>query len=63
MPFECVTYDITERKLAESALTQTNEMLERRIEERTRERELALAQLFEAQKTDTIGQLTGGVAP
>ena len=57
-----VTYDITERKLAESALTQTNEMLERRIEERTRERELALAQLFEAQKTDTIGQLTGGVA-
>lgn len=57
-----VTYDITERKLAEFALTETNEMLERRIEERTRERELALAQLFEAQKTDTIGQLTGGVA-
>ncbi len=57
-----VTYDITERKLAEQALAQTNEMLERRIEERTRERELALAQLFEAQKIDTIGQLTGGVA-
>jgi PAS domain S-box-containing protein len=57
-----VTYDITERKLAEQALAQTNEELERRIEERTRERETALAQLFEAQKTDTIGQLTGGVA-
>src|SRR5882757_7888330 len=36
--------------------------LEQRIEERTRERETALAQLFEAQKMDTIGQLTGGVA-
>ena len=39
-----------------------NEELEQRIEERTRERETALAQLFEAQKMDTIGQLTGGVA-
>ena len=39
-----------------------NEELEQRIEERTREREQALAQLFEAQKLDTIGQLTGGVA-
>jgi signal transduction histidine kinase len=39
-----------------------NEELEVRIEERTREREQAMAQLFEAQKIDTIGQLTGGVA-
>jgi signal transduction histidine kinase len=43
-------------------LQRLNEDLERRIEERTREREHALAQLFEAQKLDTIGQLTGGVA-
>ena len=57
-----VTIDITERKLAEQALQGINEELERRIEERTREREHALAQLFEAQKLDTIGQLTGGVA-
>lgn len=57
-----VTYDITERKLAEQALAQMNEELERRIEEGTREREAALAQLFEAQKIDTIGRLTGGVA-
>ena len=39
-----------------------NDELEARIEERTREREQAMAQLFEAQKVDTIGQLTGGVA-
>ena len=57
-----VTIDITERKRAEQALLDLNEQLEKRIEERTREREHALAQLFEAQKLDTIGQLTGGVA-
>lgn len=44
------------------ALQQLNEELEVRIEQRTREREQALAQLFEAQKIDTIGHLTGGVA-
>jgi signal transduction histidine kinase/ActR/RegA family two-component response regulator len=57
-----VTIDITERKRAEEGLQRLNEELERRIDERTREREVALAQLFEAQKIDTIGQLTGGVA-
>ena len=44
------------------ALQQLNGELEVRIERRTREREQAMAQLFEAQKIDTIGQLTGGVA-
>jgi signal transduction histidine kinase len=43
-------------------LRQLNEELEHRIDQRTREREEALAQLFEAQKLDTIGHLTGGVA-
>ena len=57
-----VTTDITQRKLAEDALQKLNDDLERRIEDRTREREHALAQLFEAQKLDTIGRLTGGVA-
>ncbi|HEY1735069.1 MAG TPA: response regulator, partial [Methylovirgula sp.] len=57
-----ITYDITERKNAERALEVLNEDLERRIEERTRERESAMAQLFEAQKIDSIGHLTGGVA-
>lgn len=45
-----------------AALRSFNEELEQRIEQRTRERETALAQLFEAQKMDTIGRLTGGVA-
>ncbi|WP_420136376.1 ATP-binding protein [Sphingomonas sp.] len=36
--------------------------LEQRVEERTRERELAVQQLHEAQKLETLGQLTGGVA-
>lgn len=50
--------------LAESqrALTRANETLEARVEERTREHESALAQLHEAQKLETLGQLTGGVA-
>lgn len=36
--------------------------LEHRVEERTQERELAVQQLHEAQKLETLGQLTGGVA-
>jgi signal transduction histidine kinase/ActR/RegA family two-component response regulator len=36
--------------------------LEHRVEERTAEREAALAKLHEAQKLETLGQLTGGVA-
>ncbi|MGO8034210.1 hybrid sensor histidine kinase/response regulator, partial [Rhizobium ruizarguesonis] len=43
-------------------LRELNEELEHWIDQRTREREEAIAQLFEAQKLDTIGQLTGGVA-
>ena len=43
-------------------LLTANETLEARVEERTREHELALAKLHEAQKLETLGQLTGGVA-
>jgi signal transduction histidine kinase len=53
-----------ERRVEErtAELLKFNQELDLRIEERTRERETALAQLFEAQKMDTIGRLTGGVA-
>ena len=46
----------------EERLRQANETLEARVAERTREHEQALAQLHEAQKLETLGQLTGGVA-
>ncbi|HVH79926.1 MAG TPA: response regulator, partial [Stellaceae bacterium] len=39
-----------------------NAELEMRVEERTREREAALAQVHEMQKVESLGQLTGGVA-
>ena len=38
------------------------DVLEQRVEERTAEHEIAVAQLHEAQKLETLGQLTGGVA-
>jgi signal transduction histidine kinase/ActR/RegA family two-component response regulator len=50
---------------ARSRLQELNKLaadLERRVEERTAERETAMAQLHEAQKLETLGQLTGGVA-
>jgi len=47
---------------SEDRLREANETLEARVEERTREHELALAKLHEAQKLETLGQLTGGVA-
>ncbi|MBB5046197.1 PAS domain S-box-containing protein [Rhodopseudomonas rhenobacensis] len=54
--------DITDHVEAREALRRSNEELEALVQERTRERELALNQLHEAQKMETIGQLTGGVA-
>jgi PAS domain S-box-containing protein len=54
--------DIAVQQAAERALEERASDLEARVAERTAERELALAQLHEAQKLETIGQLTGGVA-
>jgi signal transduction histidine kinase/CheY-like chemotaxis protein len=47
---------------SQADLRQANETLEARVDERTREHQSALAQLHEAQKLETLGQLTGGVA-
>ena len=50
---------------ARARLDELNQLaadLERRVEERTAEHASALAQLHEAQKLETLGQLTGGVA-
>ncbi|HKY80906.1 MAG TPA: ATP-binding protein [Sphingobium sp.] len=50
---------------ARTRLEELNQLaadLERRVEERTHAHEAAVAQLHEAQKLETLGQLTGGVA-
>jgi PAS domain S-box-containing protein len=57
-----VFQDVTDRRRAEIALRELNDTLEGRVQEALIERESALAQLHEAQKLETIGQLTGGVA-
>ena len=57
-----VSHDVTERRLDEDARRNFTAELEKRVEERTREREIAVAQLHEAQKLEMLGQLTGGVA-
>lgn len=53
---------LEELKSSEEQLRTTNETLEARVAERTRDHKLALAKLHEAQKLETLGQLTGGVA-
>ncbi len=54
--------DVTDRRRAAEVLAAANAELERRVEERTREREAALAQVHEMQKMESLGKLTGGVA-
>jgi len=54
--------DITDHIEARDTLRRSNDDLESLVVERTREREVVLQQLHEAQKMESIGQLTGGVA-
>jgi signal transduction histidine kinase/DNA-binding response OmpR family regulator len=54
--------DITARRSMELELRELTASLEQRVKDATTEREVALAQLHEAQKLETLGQLTGGVA-
>lgn len=52
--------DVSDRKRAEFQLQTLNKELEARVHNEVSAREKALAQLHEAQKMETIGQLTGG---
>ncbi len=54
--------DIDERRRVEEELRELTASLEQRVELAAAERQATLAQLHEAQKLETLGQLTGGVA-
>jgi PAS domain S-box-containing protein len=54
--------DITDQQRAEAELQALNTELAERVDNAVAEREAAMAQLHEAQKLETLGQLTGGVA-
>ena len=54
--------DVTEQRETEVALRDLTATLEERVRLAALERETAMAQLHEAQKIETLGQLTAGVA-
>ena len=54
--------DIDRERRIEAELRELNAALESRVADAVAQREAALTQLHEAQKMETIGQLTGGVA-
>jgi signal transduction histidine kinase len=54
--------DVTEAKRAEEELHQLNATLEARVAEEVAERERVQVTLLQAQKTEALGQMTGGVA-
>ncbi|HET6806500.1 MAG TPA: ATP-binding protein [Frateuria sp.] len=54
--------DVTDQRATEQSLRELTATLEQRVIEESSAREDAMAKLHEAQKLETIGQLTGGVA-
>jgi PAS domain S-box-containing protein len=57
-----IMIDVTDQKSAEEMLRDLNETLEQRVAERAEELALAQEALRQAQKMESMGQLTGGVA-
>lgn len=57
-----IIHDITAQKVAESALRASNESLERRVIERTRELADAQQQLLRKERLAVLGRLVGGLA-
>jgi PAS domain S-box-containing protein len=60
--FVGIAFDITDAKQAEADLAHLNELLADRVQATLAERDAAQAALFQSQKLEAIGQLTGGVA-
>jgi signal transduction histidine kinase len=58
----CAVHETTEKVLAERALREYNETLERRVNEALTRRHAAEEALRHAQKLESLGLLTGGVA-
>ena len=58
----CQGHDVTARMQARHELERSREHLQELVEERTRELELSRQALYQSQKLEAIGKLTGGVA-
>tara|TARA_Y100000782_G_scaffold112386_1_gene142471 strand:+ start:6854 stop:9685 length:2832 start_codon:yes stop_codon:yes gene_type:complete len=58
----CQGHDVTQQVLAQLALQRSQEDLQALVDERTRELEQSRHALYQSQKLEAIGKLTGGVA-